>query len=74
MEQLNLNWLRQARKEKRFTMKMAADILGKDRSTMWRYENGQTPLMVDDLFTLLNAYGKSIRDVVMVKEADHAGI
>lgn len=74
MEQLNLSWLRRARREKKLSLEKAGAILGKDRSTMWRYENGHIPLTVDGLFKLLSAYDKSITDVVMVVGGEDAGI
>ena len=72
MESLNLGWLRQARRKKKMTTDMAAKVIGKDRSTIWRYETGQTPITVDVLFKLLHLYEVSVVDVVMVsKGADY---
>lgn len=70
MEQLNLGWLRQARRKKKMTTEAVAKAIGKDRSTVWRYETGQTAMTVNILFRLLQLYGISIKDVVMVKEGD----
>lgn len=71
MEQLNLSWLRQARRRKKMSLEKAASIVGKNRSTMFRYENGKTPLTIDTLLQLLNSYGVSIMDVIAVKEDDN---
>ena len=50
------------------TTNMAAKAIGKDRSTIWRYETGQTPITVDVLFKLLHLYEVSVVDVVMVSK------
>ena len=68
MESLNLGWLRKARRKKKMTTDMAAKVIGKDRSTIWRYETGQTPINVDVLFKLLHLYEVSVVDVVMVSK------
>jgi transcriptional regulator with XRE-family HTH domain len=66
MEQLNLHWLRSARRNKKLRLEAVAERIGKDRSTLWRYEAGEIPLNVDVLFQLLSIYNVSIIDVVMV--------
>lgn len=66
MEQLNLHWLRSARRNKKLRLEAVAERIGKDRSTLWRYEAGEIPLTVDVLFQLLSIYNVSIIDVVMV--------
>ena len=71
MEQLNLSWLRQARRRRKMSLEEAASIVGKERSTMFRYENGQTPLTIGNLLKLLSAYGVSITEVIAVKEDDN---
>ena len=70
MEQLNLGWLRQARRKKKLTTEAVAEAIGKDRSTIWRYETAQTAMTVDILFKLLQLYDISIMDVVMVEGSD----
>ena len=67
MESINLNWLRQARRKRHLTVERVAELVGKDRTTIWRYENGITPMTVDMLFKLLAIYHLSVVDVV-VKE------
>ncbi len=71
MERLNLGWLRQVRRRKHMTTDSVAKAIGKDRSTIWRYETGQTTMSVDILFQLLHLYGASIVDVVMVTKGAH---
>ena len=66
MEKLNLHWLREARRKKKLRLETVAERIGKDRSTLWRYEAGEIPLTVDVLFQLLSIYDVSIIDVVMV--------
>ena len=66
MEKLNLHWLREARRKKKLRLETVAERIGKDRSTLWRYEAGEIPLTVDVLFQLLSIYNVSIIDVVMV--------
>ena len=72
MQSLNLNWLRRARRHRRLSVARVAELVGKDRTTIWRYESGQTPMTVDVLFQLLNIYGASIVDVVEKGGGDNA--
>lgn len=69
MESVNLNWLRRARRQKHLTVDRVAELVGKDRTTIWRYENGITPMTVEILFKLLDIYQLSIVDVV-TKDGD----
>ena len=64
MEILSNSLLRQARRNRRLTLKQVADSVGISDSTMWKYENGQLPLTVDRLFQLLKLYCCSITDVI----------
>lgn len=70
MEGLNMNWLRRARRQKHLSIDRVAEMVGKDRTTVWRYENGVTPITVEMLFKLLEIYGLSILDVVIKEEGD----
>ena len=70
MESVNLNWLRRARRQKQLTVDRVAEMVGKDRTTVWRYENGVTPMTVDMLFKLLDIYQLSIMDVVVREPVD----
>ena len=67
MESINLNWLRRARRERHLTVDRVAELVGKDRTTIWRYENGITQLTVEMLFKLLDIYHLSILDVVVME-------
>ena len=64
MEILSNSLLRQARRNRRLTLKQVADSIGISDSTMWKYENGQLPLTVDRLFQLLKLYRCSITNVI----------
>ncbi len=70
MESINLNWLRRARRDKHLTVDRVAEMVGKDRTTIWRYENGVTTMTVDMLFKLLDIYQLSIMDVVVMEGGD----
>ena len=70
MESINLNWLRRARRDKHLTVDRVAEMVGRDRSTIWRYENGITPITVDMLFKLLDIYQLSIMDLLVKKGGD----
>ena len=75
MESLNMSWLRQARRNRRLTLAEAAKSIGKDRTTMWRYENSETPMTVDTLLYLLELYGVSVVDVIeKVEEVPPNGV
>lgn len=70
MEGVNMNWLRRARRQKHLSIDRVAEMVGKDRTTVWRYENGVTPITVEMLFKLLDIYGLSILDVVIKEGGD----
>lgn len=70
MRKLNLSWLRKARRDRHLTLMQAARSIGKDRSTMWRYESGEIPLTVDTLLCLLDVYDVSLSDVIEKEESD----
>lgn len=68
MEQINLSWIRKARRTAGLTLAQVAEAIGRDRSSVWRYENGKMVMPTDVLFKLLNLYKVSIKDVVEIKE------
>lgn len=68
MESVNLNWLRRARRQRHLTFDRVAELVGKDRTTIWRYEAGRTPMTVEMLFRLLDIYQISILDVLTKEE------
>lgn len=63
MEKLSLGLLRKLRRDKGISSQQAAKLIGKDRSTLWRLENGLSPISVKNLLKLLAGYGASVVDV-----------
>lgn len=63
MEKLSLGLLKQARRRQHISTDEAAAVVNRDRSFIWRVENGVTDLKVKTLTALLNAYGISVIDV-----------
>lgn len=66
METLNFGWLRRARRVKRLTLGQVASAVGKDRSTIWRMENGKSGISTEMLLKLTQLYGISIADVISI--------
>ena len=64
METLSISLLRQARRNRRLTLRQVADCIGISESTMWKYENGKLSLTTDRLFQLLKLYNCSVTDVI----------
>ena len=71
MEVLSLGLLKQARKKSGLSIEHAANIVKRDKSYIWRIENGSTDIKLNSLLALLNAYGVSITDVFRKQEANH---
>lgn len=69
LEALNLSWLRRARLRKGMTLVQVAKKIGRDRSMLWRYENGESQITVKLLLQLLSVYGVSIGDVIERSDA-----
>lgn len=63
MEKLSLGLLRKLRRDKGLSSQQAAKLIGKDRSTLWRLENGLSPISVKNLLKLLAGYDASVVDV-----------
>lgn len=66
MESINLEWLRQARRKKHLHLAQVAKLLGKNKATVWRWENGKSQISMKNLFKLANLYGIEINDVMEV--------
>ena len=60
---LNYSLLRQARRNRRLTLRRLADELGIDKSTAWRLENGKLRMTVDMLFRWLEVCEASVESV-----------
>lgn len=69
MESVNLNWLRRARRQMHLSVDRVTEMVGKNKSTISRYENGITNMTVEVLFKLLDVYHLLIVDVV-TKDGD----
>ena len=70
MEILSLGLLKKARKQSGFSVEQAASVLKRDKSYIWRIENGSTDIKLKSLLALLHAYGVSITDVFRKQEAN----
>lgn len=57
---VNIDYLRRLRRQKNMKLSDVAQLVGKDRSTIWRYENGVVEMPTDVLFTLADYYQVSV--------------
>lgn len=53
---VNIDYLRRLRRQNKLNLSDVAHIVGKDRSTIWRYENGKSEISTDVLFALADYY------------------
>ncbi|MCR5176829.1 MAG: helix-turn-helix domain-containing protein [Anaerovibrio sp.] len=67
MEQINLGWLRQARREKHLSLNDVGKAVGRGPTAVWRWENGKSHIKMDMLLKLAHLYEVSIADLIMVK-------
>ena len=56
---VDVDYLRRLRRHRRMSLDQVAGHLGKSRSTIWRYENGQTNMSAETLLRLCDLYGVS---------------
>lgn len=68
METINLQWLRQARRKKHLNLTQAADLIGKNKTTLWRWENGKSQISMRNLFKLAHIYGVEVNTLLEVTE------
>lgn len=54
--QVNIDYLRRLRRQKKMNLSDVAQLVGKDRSTVWRYENGKIEMPTEVLFILADFY------------------
>ena len=54
------NYLRRLRRERRMSLSGVAASIGKDRSTVWRYENHKINIPCSELLKLAELYGVSL--------------
>ena len=66
---VNIDYLRRLRRQNRMNLGDLARIVGKDRSTIWRYENGKVEVPTNVLFVLADYYQVSV-DSLRWQESD----
>ncbi len=71
METINLEWLRQARRKKHLNLLQVAKYLGKNKATVWRWENGKSSISMKNLFKLAALYEVSVNDLLEVDDGQH---
>ena len=57
---IDVDYLRRLRRERRLSLAEAAALLGKSRSTLWRYENDKVSMSAATLLQLAKLYGVSL--------------
>ena len=57
---IDVDYLRRLRRERRLSLAEAAALLGKSRSTLWRYENDKVNMSAATLLQLAKLYGVSL--------------
>ena len=57
---VDVDYLRRLRRERRLSLAEAAALLGKSRSTVWRYENDKVNMSAATLLQLAKLYGVSL--------------
>lgn len=71
--QINIDYLRRLRRDKRLKLDDIAAIVGKNRVSVWRYEAGKVNIPVDVLLKLSDYYQVSIDDLRWHDPADRQG-
>ena len=71
METINLEWLRQARRKKHLNLLQVAKYLGKNKATVWRWENGKSQISMKNLFKLANLYDVEVSSLLEVDDGQH---
>ena len=57
---VDADYLRRLRRERRMSLSEVAALIGKDRSTVWRYENHKINMPSSELLKLAELYGVSL--------------
>ena len=57
---IDVDFMRRLRRERRLSLAEAAALLGKSRSTVWRYENDKVNMSAATLLQLAKLYGVSL--------------
>ena len=65
---VDVDYLRRLRRQRHLDLTEAAAMIGKSRSTLWRYENGQTNMSAATLLQLAELYGVTADQLSTDKE------
>ena len=57
---IDVDFMRRLRRERRLSLAEAAALLGKSRSTLWRYENDKVNMSAATLLQVAELYGVSV--------------
>ena len=64
---VDVDYLRRLRRQRRLDLTEAAALIGKSRSTLWRYENGKASMSAATLIRLAEIYGVSLDQLASTK-------
>ena len=65
---VDVDFLRRLRRQRHLSLGQAAKLLGKSRSTLWRYENCRVNMPVRALLELAEFYGVSVDQLTTSKD------
>jgi predicted transcriptional regulator len=64
---VDVDFLRRLRRQRRLSLGEAATLLGRSRTTIWRYENGRVNMPSEMLLRLAEFYGVSLEQLTTDK-------
>ena len=64
---VDVDFLRRLRRQRHLSLAEAAALLGKSRTTVWRYENGRVNMPAAMLLRLAEFYGVSVDQLTTAK-------
>ena len=64
---VDVDFLRRLRRQRHLSLAEAAALLGKSRTTVWRYENGRVNMPSEMLLRLAEFYGVSVDQLTTAK-------
>ena len=65
---VDVDYLRRLRRQRRLSLAEAAQLIGKSRSTVWRYENDKINMSAATLLQLAELYGVSVDQLTTAKQ------
>lgn len=65
---VDVDYLRRLRRQRRLSLAEAAGLIGKNRSTVWRYENDKVNMSAATLLQLAELYGVSVDQLTTAKQ------